>query len=506
MKKNAVFLLLGIILFGCAHEMEEQQLSVRPDAQVYLLKEKFSVALAKSLNDFVEVRRILKEESSRTFLEDNEILYQSVKNVNVIDGKTFSEIIESYLDNKQDLELLDQLVPKLCIYVPQLPENSFSAETWNIESEVPLVGINKPNSNDVTIFDSSDNSFLLEAEYIPGFPVVVVKETKKLITPETPNLYNKGGFKVYEFSGNKYRFLDDNLDKSIVGKVDSNVRSATDLDPVVTNAYYINNSYPIYGGSYHIGEGGWHRDYIYYRISNSSATGRFIPDFTEKIRSFKLMGDGMTLYNRLADQTADPRIITGSSTGWTAGGFLFKVKVILSKKDGTSEEIIKYFTAAPTSLFTVTYKSQTKWFKKVYSIETVTVKPEPIALNVDLFGWDIYTYATSFKLIIEEEDMTQTVQRTETRSVEFASNFETSVEGTIEILKIGKKFGGSLKLSRSQTTQVSYTEGNDDLGHVIVNFEDDVVTSIDGLMRWSTREYNSGIYSISVEPTRVQNF
>ncbi|MBU1820371.1 MAG: hypothetical protein KKG00_02510, partial [Bacteroidetes bacterium] len=77
-----------------------------------------------------------------------------------------------------------------------------------------------------------------------------------------------------------------------------------------------------------------------------------------------------------------------------------------------------------------------------------------------------------------------------------------SIDGGV-LKKIGLKLGGSLETSQTQTYQRTFTQGNDDLGSVIVNFADNIIIS-QNFIKYLTREYSTGWYSISVEPIRVQ--
>jgi hypothetical protein len=505
MKKIIAVFCVAALMYGCNPGLDSggEPKPVQNLGNKLQLKEQFAIGLAKVVEQNRDARAFLKEKALNSFLGGDEILYQAVKDEH-IGAQTFRELLRAHFEDEKQLTEIENMLPRLAIFIPELPENSFSAKIWRTADEVPMVAVSTEASNDIPIYNSEGKQFVLESKYAPGFPVVVVKESKKVATDDMQQFSKANGSKLYSVGGKSYKFLADDLDRTIEQKEISGERSAIDLDPKIINAFYVNEDYPIYGGGMHIGEHGWQRDYIYYGISQANPNGPYDYNYSEFLRSFRLTGDGMTVYNRIADQSGDPRINNGgTSTGWSSGGFIFKVRVILSRKDGGSEELVKYFTATGQELFTVTWRSERKWFKTVYYITSVTVNDNPKLLNVELFAWDIYSYATSFKLAIEEEDLLTTTTSSETRSTEFATNFESTIEFPIEIFKIGAKFGGSAKITRAQTVTVSYTQGNDDLGSVLVNFEDKVITQIDGLNRFGTREHGSGLYSVSIEPTKV---
>jgi hypothetical protein len=64
-----------------------------------------------------------------------------------------------------------------------LPENSFSAETWNTanEEENPVVAVRLSTSNDVPMIDNFNNQeYVVESELIPAYPVIVVKDNERI--------------------------------------------------------------------------------------------------------------------------------------------------------------------------------------------------------------------------------------------------------------------------------------------------------------------------------------
>ncbi len=132
-----------------------------------------------------------------------------------------------------------------------------------------------------------------------------------------------------------------------------------------------------------------------------------------------------------------------------------------------------------------------------------------IIVDLPIINWDLDQYASSIKIEIEEVDLSETTVITDSRTVKFATNFDIS--STLgEKVKLGLKFGASLETNETHTVQRTFTQGNDFLGEVIVNFADKVVLrKINGWImgsRWITRDYTTGLgyCKFSVEPKRVQ--
>ncbi len=461
------------------------------------LKRDFAKALVQALEDNENLRSFIKKEALKMFDKDYDILYQLVKDETISDSKSFRDILTEYFDDNNKLIEIEDNLPLLTIFVPKLPENSFSAEIWNTETETPEVAIRMTTTNNVPMFTSDNREYILKGGDIPAFPVVVIKENERLIV-NASSISNKGIYgstlknpkSIIEF-----RFLDDvfnNTSKEVNNtKSNPTARVAINLDQKLIDAYNIYKN-----------ADGWQRDYIYYNLTPTNTKDQFQYDFQEHITQFSMNGDALAAYNKISDQTGDPTFIplknSASASSWTGGNFEFKVKILLNAKNGIGAEIVTYFSANAEQLFNATYRKHL-WF---YLIDDISLKSMDI--NLPLFNWDLNQYASSIKIEIEEVDLTVTTVLTDTRSVKFANNF--SIDPTDGILKkVGLKFGSSLETNTTQTIQKTFTQGNDQLGSVIINFADDVVLNHSTSNNQSTtRDYQTGWYKISFEPKRVQ--
>ncbi|MDD5149547.1 MAG: hypothetical protein PHC28_03565 [Flavobacterium sp.] len=453
------------------------------------LKREFGKALMISLNESKSLRDLIKNKSLEMFDNDYEVLYEMIKNEKLENGLTLRESLLKNIGNENRLLQIEINNPTLTILVPELPENSFSAKLWNTDKEIPKVAIRLNTSNNVPIINQDGTEDIIEAKYTPGFPIIVIKENERVIVEKNKEFGKLKTRTLKTESSVVFKFLDNCFDKTKNSKkemmrtVNSNI-----LDPKIITAY---NTYT---GS---NVDGWDRDYIYYGITPTTPKGPFKYDFQESIQSFSLQGDPIAAYNKIADQTNDPKFVSGGSSTWTGGNFEFKIRIIVNAKNGIGSEIIKYFNATPNDLFVVESRKVKISFAYFYINSIKSLRQMP--LNIPIFNWDLDQYASSIKIEIEEVDLTETTVLTDTRTVKFATNF--NIEGTL--LKVGLKFGASLEQTTTHTVQKTYTQGNDALGEVIVNFADKIIISQAG-SDYTTREYNSGLYSISVEPMRVQ--
>lgn len=507
-----MFLITSFTLFSFSncdnHDENEGQSSVEVDKlkvdNLYdsksNLKREFGKALVKSMAESKSLRDLIKNESLKMFDNDYEVLYQMIKNETLENNVTVRNLIIKNLGSENLLDNIEINNPTLTILVPELPENTFSAKLWNTENQIPKVAVRLTTSNDVPLINQDGTEEVIEAKYIPGFPVIVLKDNERIISSNNSTNKNLKTNNVAVINGTSYKFLDDCFD----GSKKNNSQTArtvptSSLDSKIVTAY---NTYTAANVD------GWQRDYIYYGLTPDNPKGPFKYDFQETIKTFSLQGDPVAAYNKIADQTGDPTlqpVSAGPIAGWTGGNFEFKVRIIVNGKNGVGSEIIKYFNAKGDDLFEYIFeKVKFGSFPGMYIYGRKFTKLKEMNLNIPIFNWDLDQYASSIKIDIEEIDLTETTILTESRNVEFASNFGVDVSGGYkDYVKIGLKYGTSQKVNSVSTIQRTFTQGNDLLGDVIVNFADNVIINSSG-GNYTTREYNSGLYSITVEPSRVQ--
>lgn len=493
MKKTLYTLAIIWLVTACSEDQVVNQSKPSADQQAVSnekqdeLKLKFGKVLAEALADSPPLRKLIKDESLKMFDNDYDVLYHMIKDTKLSDKQTVRDLLLTYFENENQIVEIETGVPLLTIFVPELPENTFSAKIWNVDTQIPSVGITSHKTNDVTVVDAQGNTSIIEAQYIPAFPVIVIKENERVVATKNNKQSVAQGRSFQANDAMGFTFLASCFDGSV--KTDQqNSRLSFSTHQKLIDAYNIYN-----------GTDGWHRDYIYYNITPSQDRGAFSYDYQERIRSFTMQGDPVTAFSKIADQTGDPklRVSANPNSGWTGGAFEFKVRVLLNAKNGIGEELITYFPAQASDLFTLEYtKSVFVYIPRITGLSGM-------ALSLPLFAWDLNDYASTVKIEIEEVDNTETIVTSESRTVKFATNF--SIEGVLK--KIGLKFGASLEETRTQSVQRTYTVGNDVLGSVIVNFADNILLRSGRLLGreyWVSREYATGWYSISVEPVKVQ--
>lgn len=462
------------------------------------LKMTFARALAISLFQSQQLRETIKNKALEMFNKDTEVLYFMIRDLALTNGQTVENlVISNYeLGTESDYTKLMQMMPTLTVLVPELPEESFSAKTWSLQDTL-AVGVRQDNRNEVPLYHFDGSSEELEAGIVPNFPVLVVKQNERVITNQDLAFAGVSTRMFFEARGVQFKFTHDGFDGSISERI------AYTLDQKVIDAFNIYNQNPQLNG--------WHRDYIYYDITPTAPNGPFKYDFMEHIKSFELQGAGTAAYAKIADQTGDPTTTGFMSSHWTGGTFEFLFKVLINATDGTGKEIQVGRSFSANQLFDLHYSlvhiRTTWWGRKIYGWRLSTITTKKVNTHIPLINWNLDVHSVSIKISAEEIDIPTATTVTTNSSAKFATNFGFDISFG-EKVKKGLKFGISSEVTNTSQIVYSYTQGNDFLGDVIVNFADKViirhVVPSRGLPFYETREYNSGWYAISVEPIKVQ--
>ena len=469
---------------------------------------------------------IIKKKALEMFNNDYDVLYQRIKNEPVENGLTVRQLLLKYFEDEAILTEIETKRPTLTIFVPELPEDSFSAETWDTEWQRPAVAIrakhyNTPVISEFGFFNANSDEFVVEAGYVPTFPLVVLKDNERVaVAKNTRSLRSDVISNSNDF---EFEFIDECFDGSQKEVTLRESVSIFDIDPKVTTAYSIYQN-----------TDGWQRDYIYYGLTPDNTTGPFMYEYEERIKSFKFSSteNPQHILAKISDDTRDPHlsplVFTYGPYPWTDGFFEFKITVNVARKNHPDMLLIKRFTASLQELFEISYER----YRLGISITKVIGFKEK-ALNLPLMSWDIGDFSTAMKISVSEEDPGGQTQETMETTVEFAGNIGFDVGWGTDV-KAGLKFGASAK----KTNRINFTRtvqtGNDELGDVWVNFGDKVILSANrtpvyppfgipsaitsmnitpsrqliplfyNTLSYNVKEYDSGLYTITILPTKIQ--
>lgn len=455
-----------------------------------ILKQKFSSALVKVLGQNEEVRSLIKEEALKQIDFDYDVLYCLIKDKQLKNGVTLEEYLEKYLTS-DELKCIHKQLPTLTLFVPTLPENSFSVHSWNTIDELPAVAVKVSDNNDVKIYYGNGETEVFPADIIPGFPVVVVKENERIV--RNGEILSKT---VSENIEETNLIFVDEIFNNLHGKdlVNTKTRANRPDRPVPlpkvdnpedylpANMKKTYEAYKIYKNTT-----GWQRDYIYYGITPTTDKGPFDYNMKEFLVGFELMGDALGFYRKIADQDGDPKssipiggVLPANSSiiTWTEGEYEFKVTTYVGSKSTIGTEYKSFFRLKPDQLFRAEVERViSRPGMPGYTVyKLVGLKSKRVDLDLPLFEWDLENYGATIKIVIEEVDGQETEVNSISSSIEFATNFGFDASFG-EKVKFGVKFGSTIKEVLNVSNTITKTLGGDELGEVIINFADPVVIS-----------------------------
>ena len=455
-----------------------------------ILKQKFSSALVKVLGQNEEVRSLIKEEALKQIDFDYDVLYCLIKDKQLKNGVTLEEYLENYLTS-DELKCIHKQLPTLTLFVPTLPENSFSVHSWNTIDELPAVAVKVSDNNDVKIYYGNGETEVFPADIIPGFPVVVVKENERIV--RNGEILSKT---VSENIEETNLIFVDEIFNNLHGKdlVNTKTRANRPDRPVPlpkvdnpedylpANMKKTYEAYKIYKNTT-----GWQRDYIYYGITPTTDKGPFDYNMKEFLVGFELMGDALGFYRKIADQDGDPKssipiggVLPANSSiiTWTEGEYEFKVTTYVGSKSTIGTEYKSFFRLKPDQLFRAEVERViSRPGMPGYTVyKLVGLKSKRVDLDLPLFEWDLENYGATIKIAIEEVDGQETEVNSISSSIEFATNFGFDASFG-EKVKFGVKFGSTIKEVLNVSNTITKTLGGDELGEVIINFADPVVIS-----------------------------
>lgn len=274
-KPIQILLLVIVLLFYSCKEEDSPvtETDVSSNSSHYpdldgTLKTEFAKSLSQALVENVELRMFLKAEALKMMDADYDIPYMLVKDEIVSNGKTFEDILLGYFENRNELLKITEAIPLITIFIPTLPENSFSANKWKAETEIPYLAIRLDRTNDVPIISPEGEEYLLEAELVPSYPILVIKENERIITNRQVGFADTNSSKILKtVNGISFKFVDDIFDQNLqtLNSGSSSFRRTSSLDNKITDAYEIYKT-----------EDGWQRDYVYYGITSASPNGPFL--------------------------------------------------------------------------------------------------------------------------------------------------------------------------------------------------------------------------------------
>jgi len=464
----------------------------------------FAKALYIALSESPALRKLIRDRALERFNRESDVLYQFIKNEPLENGLTVRELLLRFMESGEELAAIEEKHPTLTVFVPQLPEDCFSADNWNTDEQIPAVAIHSTRQMNIPIFaqagflDAERGETVIKAGIIPGFPVVVLKDNKSVVVSKNSSsryasLNNPGSDYVFDFT-------DDYYDGSRINDNPA-LRSTTYpffvIDQKLKDAY---NMYGIYGAV------GWQRDYVYYNLEYPNAlTGFLSRNFSETVCTFRFAERNtpqqMLNFLNLYGNPGDPVLMTGGIPAygepypWSAGSYNFRITVETGSDNSQLAFISKEFSADPDELFEVSFKKVSLGWGLYFYYPSVSGFNTKL-LEIPLFTWDLSTFATNMKFTVYKVNPSTTQTNTYTSQTNFAGNISFEK-------KEGLKFGASAGITKTSTTSVVKNIADKSLGDFFIGFHEPSVISMTSMLKiCSMLEYDGGYYKLTVFPKK----
>lgn len=562
-----IIVFLGLFLQSCNNEpfedngysQQEGNTNQEPPKQIEQLnlsesdqlKVNFGRAFAQALKESPELRLFIKQEALKQFNKDYDVLYNLVKH-KPVNGKpsirekngadaSLEGLMQNYFEEKGELEEIQSQLPLLTVFVPKLPENSFSAESWdpNDPSQIPVVGVRVDNTNEVPMIDAVNNhEYVLEDDVIPGYPVVVIKNNERLAVNTNDHNFARSTEVLEAQDGTSYRFLDDNLNGGITK---SNNTLIKPIDPEGGNCnppfaiipgrentvpQFLKTAHDVFDGRI---SQPWQRDNIYYQLTPTQTTNTYVGGkYLEAITYFRLNGDPKTVFDYISNQNngehPDPLEANQSwvrdrtRVPWTDGDFDISVSVTDNSKTRGNINTTFTFPAAPEELFTFSYESifrrrgwgitwkRTYWRPKIdgfKGIDFTSIDIDAVALHIH--AWDLTEYSNIWHIKIKELDVSTEVNTKTVNTKKYNTNINIDTSIPLgEKIKLGLKYGASAEETNTDERNFKWIEGSEELGEIVIPFRDKTVIKNPCDGKLYPRLYKNASMMIEMRPVQVE--
>jgi len=470
---------LGLGLQSCQQEKLSLVSPVEASADaatINSLQKDFAKVLVMAVKADPELRAFLKTEANKQFDGDYDILYHMVKDVAVNGGPSVHERLAKYTEEAK-LAAIEEKAPLLTIFIPRLP-SGFAPETWNTQTEVPVVAVSLRGDNEIPYYGAEGKEEVMKPGQIPGFPTLLIKQNER-VTVSGPG-QQKAELKCYENSKFAFSFID----KAFKGvQPEIYTRTAAPSTPAPTPAQgsrlvpYIDNvtiENKVLGALVICGvdpnAAVSQRDWVYYNMTPQLPTGVLQRNYREYIRTMTFSVDAL---NKMSDQTEDPKFNSGTpnpSSWWTEGRYEIQASVLINSRNGLGPNYTRIISVDPRNLYDISYRN----FGGFYIAQGVI--PKVFYSEIDIVPWDLDSYGSAWKFVFLEHDVAGTDTYSTSNTSTFGTNFEINAS-TGEKTKIGGKFGISTTSSNTATHTVSKTLGDDVLGEAILTYDRPIIVS-----------------------------
>lgn len=455
-----------------------------------------SIAVAKD----EALRTFLKSEAEKQYDKDYDVFYPFVKDKTVTDGKTLRDILVSY-SSEDEIATIEKNLPLLTVMIPDLASfGAFSINKWDTSDEQVAVTYAKDNDNSV-FYAEGDSLLSLPKGELPNFPFIVVKSNERMKVVN--QAVTRSG--VYaSMDPNNYDFVDSVFDGSKIIKTRSkssydevNTETAPDEKPYLKKEVLDDRCIAAYNFSkkdnYLID-----REYVYYGLSlENKDNGILDPNIREKLYMFKVdpgkydaitdnqEGNDPHLKNEAYYKKHLPSSEQIAKDLWTDGNF----EIVIQAYMGSSNQVemktisVKGSDLFYISKFHVTKQHHTgfrssKWW---YTTTATELKGKWVDLSADKIyltdTWNLSNSPVSVYLKIFEKDDGEVKTITENCTAGYTNKADLALNGKIDTVGFNLGFSNQVTSQKTFTISYQYTDKDDDLGSIKLNFKDPIIVS-----------------------------
>lgn len=528
--KKILFLLASVLfMFSCSQEEEllsaNENFDDTPKSAIADAQLKFAKLLSQAASNSKEVREFLRNEALAQFDNDYDVFYPFAKNKIVSGNQKFRDVLLSYCEDESELTQIEQSLPLLNIMVPDLSLFwDFKAETWDINNEEVAVLCRDDENN--ALYENGENIGDMPKGEIPGFPCLVVKNNERM---KVTNASTRSGEPTYEFVSDAFdgtkkvqtRHHDADNDLESTQDLNKYVGKGDDVTPSLIKAWEEFKNVP----------NACQRDYIYYGIDRTNSPGTLNRNIREQLYRFRISANA---FGKIADADNDPKLVETTQESrylsneeilqriWTDGRFEFRFKSYIAEEDSkTAMEHLFTFSVKARDVFSIEkvhlqHRNSTMFrrSKNTYSVDINNLRSKwiyPRALNpngdnqIFTLPWDVYSRALSLHLFVEEFDLSQTIEKTQTVVNEFTvkTDFSTeTTEGSDTKTTVKSSHGFSNTTTTTSTVKTTTTVGSDNLGTLSFFFYDPVIRD-ESNGTYKLYDVSSGDITATILPTNL---
>ena len=520
-KKLIPILLVITLMLSCSNEeltetnINRSKVPILTDQQKHEVKTEFAKALSSVLWSNMEARRIVKTEANKQFDMNYDILWSTIKDVQIGDS-SFADCIAART-SKEFVSCINEQLPLLNILFPEIKMFEISAETYDYsDSELPVV-VSCGDKN--LLFFAGELTDTIPSGEVPAFNLVVVNENNRV---EAVGANNTRG------ANYKYSFISPTYDGTNRYKQTRGASLSRNLvgDKAISAYTYF------YKDDSSVNSMALQRDYIYYGITPENQSGALNYNTSEYISFIEV---NPKTYFTIADQTIDnlinndPYIKANSISRkkkdftqeelidalWTKGSYNLRFEI---QRSTNEQPQIVYIPVKPSEIWNFnldrSYRHPTafrhsKYTYKIDPNKFTSKRYELSPYELSLGKWNLAEESLYRYVTILEEDESEA--KTYTYQYEVTNVNSSKFNGDVKLeLGLGKSSklttDVSVEASSTNTTKETRTvsvvrqQGSDNLGSVRIYFYDPIIETKISSMEYKVRTYNTGhvVFGISV--------